>query len=154
MKLSDVLAPEAVEPQLKGADGPAVLAELAALLAARTEGKLAARIIGERMVEREREAPTALGHGTAVPHAKSTEVDRPLCAFGRHASGIPFGAGDGEPCRLFFAVLAPASQPNVHLKIMARIARLVSREEARQRILAAGDRQAVFEAIKSEDERP
>ena len=150
-KLADFVGPESVELGLSGTDAASVLLELSHLLAAHSGGKLDAGTVAERMLAREHECGTALGRGVAVPHARAPEIDRPLLVLGRHPTGVRFDAADGEPCRLFFALVAPTDQPNIHLKLMARIARLVRDEPIRRRLLDAPDVASLLAVLREAD---
>jgi mannitol/fructose-specific phosphotransferase system IIA component (Ntr-type) len=60
-------------------------------------------------LERERQMPTDVGHGVAIPHARCPRLTRPLIVFGRSAEGIVFGDPSREPVRLIFLVVTPAT---------------------------------------------
>ena len=49
----------------------------------------------ERVMERESLEPTSLGHGIAIPHARSRNVPRLVCAVGRLKKPIDFLSFDG-----------------------------------------------------------
>ena len=44
---------------------------------------------------------------------------------------------DGEPVRLFFLIVGPDSSAGRHVKLLSQIARLVRRENVRQRLVDA-----------------
>jgi PTS system nitrogen regulatory IIA component len=56
---------------------------------------------------------------------------------------IPFEAIDGQPVDLFLAVLSPADSGVEHLRALARISRLLRREDLRDQIRRASDADAV-----------
>ena len=77
--------------------------------------------------EREQLCSTGIGDGIALPHARNALVglvDHPVIVMGRHDTGIPFGAIDGAPARLFFLLVAPTVSQ--HLQVLARLSRLLS----------------------------
>jgi len=92
------------------------------------------RLIKE-LIEREAHFPTVLGHGVAVPHAFTDRLEKRICAIARVPSGVNFGAPDEEQVRIVFLLLSPTGDPEGHLATMAQIARLVSEQDMRQRIL-------------------
>ncbi len=77
----------------------------------------------ELIMEREREYPTGLGGGVAVPHTNCLELERSLVAMGSFPAGVDFGAEDG-PSTLIFLVLGSPNTSSAHLKLLARISRL------------------------------
>lgn len=121
--LLDVTRPGLVFPGLAGEDGAAVLGELAARIATELAGGTPAAEIARRFAERESLGSTALGRGLAVPHCKLAGIDRPWLAVGIHRAGVEFGAADGEPVRIFLAVVSPPATPAAHLRVLAAISR-------------------------------
>jgi PTS system nitrogen regulatory IIA component len=121
--LVDATRPGLVLPGLTGSDGPSVLAEMARRIAGELPCGTPAQEIARRFAEREALGSTALGHGLAVPHCKLAGIDRPWLAVGVHHAGVEFGAPDGEPVRVFLAVVSPPAAPAAHLKVLAAISR-------------------------------
>lgn len=80
----------------------------------------------EALTQREELASTAIESGVAFPHPQrplAKALGDNIVAFGRTASGIPFGAPRGALTDLFFLMLSIDSQ--IHLHLLARLARLV-----------------------------
>src|SRR5262249_10572170 len=77
---------------------------------------------------REDMASTALESGVAIPHPyrplPDTVLAESLLAFGRTASGIPFGPR-GALCDLFFLVCC--TDQATHLRVLARLSRILLR---------------------------
>ncbi|MGH7907239.1 MAG: PTS sugar transporter subunit IIA, partial [Candidatus Binataceae bacterium] len=82
MKITDILEPENVAPDLKGQNKPAVLRELAQVLTAHYP-ELGVNEVSAVLAERERLGSTAIGDGIAIPHGKLRGVNRILGVFGR-----------------------------------------------------------------------
>jgi PTS system nitrogen regulatory IIA component len=77
---------------------------------------------------REESCSTALENGVAVPHPHRPipgSLGESLIAFGRTASGLPFGGADGALTDLYFLVLC--QDEALHLRVLARLARLFLR---------------------------
>jgi mannitol/fructose-specific phosphotransferase system IIA component (Ntr-type) len=55
-------------------------------------------------------------------------------------AGIPFGAADGRPTRLFFLVLSSPRVPSLHIQVLAQVSRLARTAGLKQALLAAPDR--------------
>ncbi|MBI3507629.1 MAG: DUF21 domain-containing protein [Proteobacteria bacterium] len=105
----------------------------------------------KQIIERESKFSTAVGHGLAIPHARLPNLDKPLMAIGRSPRGLPFPAPDKTPVRLVFLVLSPAGAPLIQLKILARIASLVSNDNLRRRLLRARTAEHLVEILKTAD---
>jgi PTS system nitrogen regulatory IIA component len=82
----------------------------------------------EAVRAREDMASTALESGVALPHPRrplANALGESVLAYGRTASGIPFGALGGGLTDIFFLVCC--RDEVTHLKVLARLARLFLR---------------------------
>lgn len=82
----------------------------------------------EAIKQREEMASTALPGGVAVPHPHrplAQALGESVIAFGRTATGVPFGGSDSGLTDLFFLVLC-RDRPT-HLRVLARLSRLFRR---------------------------
>ena len=151
--LAELISPEAINLNLKSNDRDSVLDELVSQIPQISERPDARQTLVRALREREQLYSTGIGDGVALPHARNALVglvDKPVIVFGRHATGIPYGAIDDSPARLFFLLVAPTVTQ--HLAILARISRLLRNPKLRQGLLAASDsRQAL--ALLREAER-
>ncbi len=152
MKITDILSPEVVIPELKGRTKPEVLRELAECLASKYQ-EIAVDDLTAVLAERERLGSTAIGDGIAIPHGKLKGITRILGAFGRHPKGVEFESLDGNPTYLFFVLVAPEDSTNLHLKALARVSRLLRDAAFRERLVNASDAAEIFRLIKEEDSR-
>lgn len=147
--LSELLSPAAINLDLKSTDRDSVLGELVdqiPQLAGRPEAR---QTLLRALHEREQLYSTGIGDGIAVPHSRNALVglvDKPIMVFGRHAKGIPYGAFDSVPARLFFLLVAPTVTQ--HLAILARLIRLLRDRKLRQSLLAADKPEKVIVLIR------
>src|SRR6202051_426236 len=152
MKITEILTPDLVVPNLKGATKPEILRELAGCLAAKFTNIEVNRLAAV-LAERERLGSTAIGDGIAIPHGKLVGVKKITGAFGRHTLGVDFDSLDGNPSQLFFVLLAPEDSASLHLKALARVSRLLKEGSFRSRLLAAKDNDELYSLIKEEDNK-
>ena len=82
--------------------------------------------IFQSLIARERLGSTALGHEVAVPHGRIKDLKDPIGAFMRLAEPIRFDASDGRSARLLFFLLVPEHATQIHLDLLAEIARQMS----------------------------
>ena len=82
-----------------------------------------------RLREREKVMSTGIGGGIAIPHARTPDVNCTLIALGRSPEGVPFNAVDSKPVKLVFLILGPPESSAEHVKVLARIARLVKQPD-------------------------
>lgn len=101
------------------------------------------------LVLRERIGGAVVGRGVAVAHARSLTVVEPHVVVARSRRGIDWDAPDGEAVRLALLVLSPPDIPPLsHLHSIARAAVLLRSARARQRLLEAGDAEAVENLLR------
>lgn len=106
----------------------------------------------EAVIKREDAQSTAIGHGVAIPHAKSSAVPRLLTAIGIAPTGVEFGALDSEPVRIAFLVLSPDSITVPHVRALASISRIAIRSGVPEQLIAAKSPREVLRIIKREEE--
>ena len=135
MRLSDILTPDRIRVPLEARDKGGVLREMVAFLLA-GNGKQSEEVLGA-ILKRERQFPTGIGYGVAVPHARTPAIAQLGAVAGTTPVAVPYETVDGEPVRLFFLLAGPESAAGLHVKVLSRISRLVRREPVRQRLLAA-----------------
>lgn len=152
MKITEILAPEMVFPELKGSTKDQVLKELAQGLAAKYPGIKLEDLIAV-LSERERLGSTAIGDGIAIPHGKLRGANKIIGAFGRHREGVDFESLDGNPTHIFFVLVAPEDSASLHLKALARVSRLLKDDAFRERLTEAADSAEIYRLIKEEDNK-
>ncbi|HOJ41020.1 MAG TPA: PTS sugar transporter subunit IIA, partial [bacterium] len=144
MKITDFLSEDSVIIGLKSTEKEDSLDEL--LMALEKAGRIKNRKeILEALVEREKLGSTGIGQGIAVPHAKTDQIDNLVGALGISRKGVHFEALDGEPVNIIFLVLAPSRATGIHLKALAKIARLLKDRVFRQSLKEAS---TASEALK------
>jgi fructose-specific phosphotransferase system IIA component len=89
------------------------------------------------VLERENVMSTGIGNGVAIPHAYTDGVDRLVACFVRASSGVDFAALDGKDVDLFFLILGPKAGRRNHIKVLAKISRLLNHEEFRDALRTA-----------------
>jgi mannitol/fructose-specific phosphotransferase system IIA component (Ntr-type) len=122
MHIRDFLSPDAITLDLQAGNKDSVLPELVALLKAppRSEETLL-----RLLKRREEHGSTGVGRGLAIPHCRSTEVQRVRLAFGRSERGVNYQALDGAPVHAFFLIVAPPAETvPQYLPILGKIASL------------------------------
>ena len=152
--MSELLSPATINLDLKGADREAVLDELVRQVPAIRSDPEARATLLRALHEREQLHSTGIGDGVALPHARNALVglvDQPVIVFGRHPGGVPYGAIDGVPARLFFLLVAPTVTQ--HLAVLARVSRLLRDPKMRQDLLAAGSAEEVLALIRDAEAR-
>ncbi len=151
MKITDYLTPELVFADLPSGKKEEILETLAARVA-EVMPKLSREMVLSVLKEREALGSTGIGGGIAIPHGKMAELDDVVILFARSREGVDFAAVDGRPVQLFFLLLAPESAAGTHLKLLARISRMLKNQEFRLKLLEASGADDLYALIKEEDE--
>lgn len=154
LRLSELLSPSRIRVPLKSHDKEGVLGELVELLlpaAAGTGGGDRQEVL-DAVLERERQFPTGIGFGVAVPHGKTPALSSLGVVAGTATEPIPYETVDGEPVRLFFLMAGPETAAGTHVKAISRIARLVRHESVRSRLLAAKDPDEFYRVLCEAEE--
>ncbi len=151
MKLSDIITRESVIPDLKARDKAGVLRELAEVICS-LEAFLDKDSLVKVLEEREKLGSTGIGDGVAIPHGKLNGITKPLLSFGRSKQGIDFDSMDAKPVHLFFLLVAPENSAGTHLKVLAKIAKMLKDSRFRKKLLDAKDRDEIYDIIIQSDE--
>ncbi|HVH68958.1 MAG TPA: PTS sugar transporter subunit IIA [Gemmatimonadales bacterium] len=146
MRLSELLTPARIRVPLHAIDKEGVLRELVALVAAGNGGGASDEVLGA-ILEREKQFPTGIGYGVAVPHGKTPALPTLVIVAGTTTTPVPYETIDGEPVRLFFLLAGPESAAGAHVKALSRISRLVRREPVRDRLLGAGTPEEFYRVL-------
>jgi len=150
MKILDYLPTEVIEADLKAKTKLEVLKELVLSLVRNGLVKDTDQAL-EVLLEREKLGSTGVGDGVAIPHAKFNGVKNLVAVFGRSRAGIDFESLDNKPAHLFFLFLAPENSAALHLKVLARISRLLKKPDFRESLMRARDREEIYKAIIEEE---
>ena len=150
LQLADYLRVDAVDAQLAASNKPGVIRALVGLLLRVGEG-LDPNEVVDRLIERESLQSTGIGRGVAIPHARISGLNEPLIAVGLSPEGLDFEALDGQLTRLFITILVPEDSQAVHLKLLARVSRLIGDAERLSNMLNSLSTQSLYEAFVQGD---
>jgi PTS system nitrogen regulatory IIA component len=151
MKITEMLRQEFVVEALKARNKHDALVELAGVFA-RGEIEVDPEAMLHVLLERERLGSTGIGDGIAIPHGKVSGLDQIVVSFGRSREGVEFDATDGKPVHLFFLLMAPENSTGLHLKVLARISRMLRDPGFRKNLLDAGKHEDLFGIIAKKDD--
>ena len=151
MKLSELLEENNIIPDLKAKDKKGALEELAQAMVSQ-KPYLDKGALVKVLLERERLGSTGIGDGVAIPHGKFHGIEQPIISFGRSRKGLDFESMDGEPVYLFFLLVAPENSASIHLKALAKIARILKNSSFRKVLIEAQTQKEIYETIIQNDE--
>ena len=151
MKLSDIITRDSVIPDLRARDKTGVLRELAEAVC-NVEPSINKDALVKVLEEREKLGSTGIGDGVAIPHGKLSGITKPYMSFGRSKRGVDFDSMDTQPVYLFFLLLAPENSAGAHLKVLAKIAKMLKNTSFRKKLLEAKGRDEIYDIIVQSDE--
>jgi fructose-specific phosphotransferase system IIA component len=152
MNLLDILTPNSIKAPLVGTDKKSVIDELVDLLAvAKKVGDAAG--LKEAVWTREQTRTTGIGHGLAIPHGKSAGMTSLAMAIGKPSHPMDFQAIDGQPVRLIVLLASPPDRTSDHIQALARISRLMTMDDFRNRIYAASTAPEIYELLKAQESK-
>ncbi len=148
--LTSILDRHLTRANFPGTSRKQVLRDAAELIASRC-ARIVPHGLFSRLMEREHLGSTGLGHGTAIPHCRSSVIDEPVCAFLKLSQPIEFDAPDGEPVDLIMVLIASEQEHQDHLGMLGASARLLGQAENLEAIRACNDDAALYELLIAAD---
>lgn len=100
------------------------------------------------IIFREKQIPTGIENGFAIPHARSEGVFCLVLAFARLSEPVDFGAPDGEPANLIFQFGVPTEHISEYLKILAKLSRILKKPVIKELLLNAKTPSEIIQAFE------
>ena len=149
MRITDLLAPEAIELNVSVASKPDAIDKLISLHDA--AGNLRdVEAYREAILAREAGGTTAIGEGMAIPHAKTDAVARPALAAITVPDGVDYEAPDGKDSTLLFMIAAPP-EGDVHLEVLSRLMTMLMDLDFRAALMGAATPQEFLDTIDAKE---
>jgi nitrogen PTS system EIIA component len=149
MKITEVLYKEAILVDLKANDKKGVLEELSkpiSQIAGINQQELV-RVL----MDREQLGSTGIGGGIGIPHGKLKNLDNLILGFGLSRKGIDFDSMDKRPSHIFFLLVTPENSTGLHLKVLARISRLLKNDDFKEKLFQISDAEELLNEIEQVD---
>jgi PTS system nitrogen regulatory IIA component len=150
MRLTDILDESSIVADLQASDKTEALEVLVEAMT-KSNPDVEKEEILRVLMEREELGSTGIGDGIAIPHGKSSNLTQIISGFGLSKEGIEFDSLDGKPANLFFLLIAPENSVGVHLKMLARISRMLKNTDFRHKLLNANTQKEIYQIISQED---
>ena len=152
MKISDILKESFIIADLKAGDKKEALTEISLFLEHKGTIQDHGQLL-QALLKREQLGSTGIGDHMAIPHAKSESIDRIVTVFARSPGGIDFDSLDRKPVHFIFLLLSPPASTGLHLKALAKIARLFKNPSLRDNVLKRENASAIYSLILEEDSK-
>jgi mannitol/fructose-specific phosphotransferase system IIA component (Ntr-type) len=152
MKLHNLLRPDLVILDLQSDGVENTLRDMVQNLAEQGLVK-DERPVLEALLKREADQSTGIGGGVAIPHAVYPELDSTIIELAFSKKGIDFLSLDEKPVHTVFLLLSPPASSGMHIKLLARIARLMRQPDILSELLSASSAEEVIDRIRQFDEQ-
>ncbi|MGY6519426.1 MAG: PTS IIA-like nitrogen regulatory protein PtsN [Lysobacteraceae bacterium] len=146
MHLLDLISPARISAGVTASSKKRLL-EVVADLLTRDQSAAMDRPVFDSLCARERLGSTGLGHGVAIPHGRTPGLGAASGAFVRLREPLDFGAPDGEPVDLVFALAVPEHFTHQHLVLLSQLAEMFGDAEFRDSLRAAPDAAAIHRLL-------
>lgn len=150
--LLELLTPSHIQTSLLSVDKESVIRELLALILENHQIAQPEKLL-EAIFQRERIISTGVGNGVAIPHCKSPFSPDFTVTLGIHSRGVDFDAVDGQPVNIIFLVTGPDNDPTGHIRLLSRISRIMSLEDARRHLVKQNNSESIFRFLQGEERR-
>lgn len=81
--------------------------------------------LSEQLLLNEKKESSGIGNGVAIPHLKSTPLQKPFLMMAKLETPVDFASIDGAPVDLICVVLSPATASMNHLPLLSKVTRLL-----------------------------
>lgn len=147
MKITELLNSGTIILDLEAKNKDGIIDELSTALY--KEGKVSdLEAFRNDLWERENIVSTEVGHGVAIPHAKSASVSQPALAFGRSLDGIMY---DEENINIVFMIAASEGASDEHLQTLAQLSRYLMDPNFRKNLLKADTPEEILDSITEKE---
>lgn len=150
MQLDEILQPGCVKVPLEATQKKAAIFELVDLLA---EQGLLSEIdqVKEAVWMRETTRTTGIGHGLAIPHAKTASCENLIMAVGKPQKPIDFEAIDAKLVNIIILLVSPQDKTGPHIQALAKISRMMTQVDFRTKVASADNAEDLYRLIIDAD---
>lgn len=132
----DLVIPSLVAPNRKQVT-PLIAHEIAKVIGIKE------RILSERLNEKEKQNPSAMGDGLALMHLHMSSLQNTLTVFVKLKNPVDMGAPDSKAVDIVCVILTPEREGSSYLRTMARLSRLLRNTSICAKLRAATDEKTI-----------
>lgn len=150
MKIIDILKKENIKVGLKCENKTEAIDSLIELL--RGDERISdLELVKNAVHEREKIMSTGVGHGFAIPHAKTNGAKQMAACFAKIDEPIEFESLDGQPVNLLFLLVGQENAVAPHIKMLSRISRIMNKESFRTSLTNAKTSEEIYQLFVEEE---
>ncbi len=141
-----ILDPRCIDINMRAATKEEAIEELVSLLDSVHLLKDKDKVLAD-VLEREKSMSTGMQNGIALPHARTSGVDKPVMAIGVHTQGIDFQTIDGTPAHIIALIASSEGDPAPHMQILASLGSTLGSDIVREQLLHAKTREGAAKIL-------
>ena len=134
MELIDLVTDDNVDFKFKARSKDEALKKIAELIC-KNRKNIKILDVFNILKEREELGSTGIGNFVAIPHGKMDIEQDLIGAVAVSKVGVDFDSIDKKPVKIFFALISSKNATNLHLKMLARISRLLINKNFSEKLL-------------------
>jgi PTS system nitrogen regulatory IIA component len=146
MEIRDILHPDSTLCAVQGTSKKRIL-ELISQIANQHIIDIDQATILASLMCREKMGSTGIGNGIALPHGRLKDLTKVVAVVVTCVPAIPYDAIDNAPVDVFFAVLVPEDQAQLHLQTLSTLASKLNDKKTLKKMRNASTDQELFEVI-------
>jgi PTS system nitrogen regulatory IIA component len=151
--LEELLSPTRIDCAIEAASKKRIFEIVAEKIASSTSG-IEENDIYTQLLAREKLGSTGLGTGVAIPHCRVAGCQRPIGSLLTLAEPVDYDAIDRQPVDLVFALVVPEEATQIHLDILAELARRFSSAKYSERLRSSRTSIELLAAALEDPEAP
>lgn len=153
MKISDFLKKECIDVNLKPEGSKRDIFKKLIEIALLSYSDLNEKKIMNGLLKREKLGSTGVGRGIAIPHTGIDTHKNIITVFGLVKNGMEFESLDNLPIKIIFMILFPAKDITLQLRFLARVSRLLRKEELREKLISSDSSGGILDIFESYEKR-
>lgn len=106
-------------------------------------------VIVKALVEREKSMSTGIGNSVAIPHCTTAKVNDIIVMMTVSQQGIDFDSIDNQPVKIVILLLVPKNKLGQHIKTLANIAKMMSDDNLRAKLLTLKTPDTIIKLLKN-----
>lgn len=150
--IAEYLAPNLVFSHIDNVDGKKQALEFISSAVSDADRRLKENDILTALLNRERLGSTAIGYGVAIPHARISQLKKPMIVCLTLTKPIEFDSQDRFMVDLIFGLLVPEQATEEHLNILSELSRNLLNPVYRDSLRQAISANELYQAAISETE--
>lgn len=104
-----------------------------------------------KLKAREEIYSTGVGDGIAMPHAKSSDLNKTVVLFAKSEQGIDFESMDGQATHFFFVIATPTMSGDEHLKVLANLSASLMKSETQSALKKVTDIESLLNVFNKRE---